>query len=878
MIKMKVHFTYIRILLFLILCLGPGRLSVYATHNRAGEITLKQINDLTYEITITTYTYTLSGADRPELEVQWGDNTSSIAPRIQVFNFPNDYRRNVYIKQHTFPGPGTYSIVVQDPNRNYGVKNIPNSVNVIFSIKTTISINPQIGLNSTPVLLNPPFDKAGLYQTFIHNPAAYDADGDSISYGLTVCTQQNGEVIPGYSLPQSSDTLYVNPITGDLVWDTPVDTGIYNIAMNIEEWRKGIKIGNIVRDMQVEVYRTTNLSPVNDTLPKLCVVAGSLIKFDIRSTDANSDRMKHFITGGPFIVENNPAESVQTIKDNPGELITRFIWQTGCEHVRSQPYSVLIKTNDVNSKLSLVDIDNLDINILGPPPQGVNLVPASSLIRVEWDAGECNNIAHYRVYRKTEPSGYIPDSCTYGIPSFTGFKLVGETKSGHDSIFIDDNKGKGLLQGTTYCYRIIAVYPDGAESLPSAEVCTILVPGSPSILNTSVIKSDILSGEVFLAWAKPLDLDTIPANGPYEYIIYRSNNLYGLNLNEIYRFSTNNLNDTTYTDKNLNTEKYPYSYSIELYNNAPGNRFLIGKPEIASTMYPDISTSDNTVSQKFVRNVPWLNYDNTVYRKNDLTGIYDSIGNTETDSFTDTNLVNGHNYCYQIKSSGQRSINGVDYYAENLSHIACGTPIDTVAPCPPILTVSSNCDSAYNLLNWTVISAPCSEELVKFNIYYTSQLSAAHTLLDSSTNTSYIHKPASTLAACYYVTAVDSFGNESAASVNMCIDKCYDFDIPNVFSPDGDGINDILVSYNPKPRIEQIDMKIFNRWGQLLFQTSNPDINWDGKIDKSNQVASPGVYYYICDVYERRLTGIEIRNIVGFIHIYSNTDVKNGEK
>ena len=137
---------------------------VYATHNRAGEITLRQISDLTYEITITTFTYTLSAADRPQLEVQWGDNTSSIAPRVSLQNLPNYYRHNTYIAQHTFPGPGTYEIVVQDPNRNYGVKNIPNSVNVIFSVKTIISINPSIGKNSTPVLLNPPIDKAALHQ------------------------------------------------------------------------------------------------------------------------------------------------------------------------------------------------------------------------------------------------------------------------------------------------------------------------------------------------------------------------------------------------------------------------------------------------------------------------------------------------------------------------------------------------------------------------------------------------------------------------------------------------------------------------------------------------------------------------------------------
>ena len=101
-----------------------------ATHNRAGEITLTQIDDLTYRITITTFTYTLSQADRNWLEVQWGDNTFSYADRVSITKLPNFYQKNVYISQHTFPGPGVYEIVVQDPNRNQGVENIPNSVTV----------------------------------------------------------------------------------------------------------------------------------------------------------------------------------------------------------------------------------------------------------------------------------------------------------------------------------------------------------------------------------------------------------------------------------------------------------------------------------------------------------------------------------------------------------------------------------------------------------------------------------------------------------------------------------------------------------------------------------------------------------------------------
>ena len=281
--------------------------SAFATHNRAGEITFKLISGYTYEVTVTTFTFTQSAANRSQLAVEWGDNTSSIAPLVSRTVLPNFYYHNIYTTRHTFPGPGIYQILMQDPNRNFGIQNIPNSVNVVFSIKTTMIISPEVGSNNTPVLLNFPIDKAALHHIFIHNPAAYDPDGDSLSYKLTVCTGQDGKPIPNYVLPSFSDTFYVDPVVGDLVWNTPVDTGKYNVAMNIEEWRHGVKIGNIVRDMQIDVFNTTNNPPVNPPLPDFCVTAGDLIEFQITSTDADLDSIKQTMTGGPFAVKVSPA-------------------------------------------------------------------------------------------------------------------------------------------------------------------------------------------------------------------------------------------------------------------------------------------------------------------------------------------------------------------------------------------------------------------------------------------------------------------------------------------------------------------------------------------------------------------------------------------
>ena len=103
--------------------------------------------------------------------------------------------------------------------------------------------------------------------------------------------------------------------------------------------------------------------------------------------------------------------------------------------------------------------------------------------------------------------------------------------------------------------------------------------------------------------------------------------------------------------------------------------------------------------------------------------------------------------------------------------------------------------------------------------------------------------------------------------VCVSIDSCSRYDIPNVFTPNSDGFNDYLVPF-PYTSVERIDLKIFNRWGTLVYETSDPAINWDGKNKDTDQECSEGVYFYICDVYEITLTGIQKRNLQGAVHLY----------
>lgn len=849
-----------------ILVLITFSLSVAATHNRAGEITYKQLSDLSYEITITTFTYVLSQADRDILEVDWGDGTISTANRNFKGQLPNYYQKNIYKAKHTFPGPGIYKIVVQDPNRNFGIVNIPNSVNVVFSISTTLMVNPGTGLNSTPVLLNPPYDKAALGYTFIHNPGAYDVDGDSLSYNLTVCTREEGKPIENYTYPPASEAFYVDSITGDLVWDAPTKMGKYNVAMEINEWRNGIRIGSIVRDMQIEVYETDNNPPENGPLSDFCIEAGDTLWYEVSATDPDNDYVTLLSTSGIYNLDDCPAR-FDSISFGEGSATAALSWVPCHENVREQPYDVLIKAEDNNEDLELFDLDNFRIKILGPPPLLSSANPSGEYIMLRWEQYESDFIEGFNIYRREGPVDFTPDSCTAGIPSSYGFEKVGFAEGASALSFIDTNDGEGLENGVEYVYRIVAVYPNGTESKASNEMSSALITGVPLITNVSVMKTRQSDGEIFIAWAKPDGLDTIPAAGPYEYIIYRSEGLTGSDFLSIDSLQTTDLNDTTYTDKNLNTLEQGYIYRIELYNDSPGNRFLIGDPAVASSIFIELSAGDRKARFVINRNVPWVNFRYDVFRWNEGLARYDSVAGTNKLDYVDTGLNNEQEYCYYVRSTGSYQSPGFPKNMQNLSQEACITPVDNEPPCTPDLSVSTNCDSLYNHIRWTVDDPDCFEDIAGYKLFYKLDFEGDLSLLkdfDDRNILEYTHKPGDIVAGCYAILAYDDEGNESPLSTVICVDSCNFYEIPNVFTPNNDGKNDILRA-KTSGLVEKVDFKLFSRGGLMLFRTDEPRLNWDGTY--KGDIVKPGVYFYQCDVYERRITGLEEFSLSGFIHV-----------
>jgi len=76
--------------------------------------------------------------------------------------------------------------------------------------------------------------------------------------------------------------------------------------------------------------------------------------------------------------------------------------------------------------------------------------------------------------------------------------------------------------------------------------------------------------------------------------------------------------------------------------------------------------------------------------------------------------------------------------------------------------------------------------------------------------------------------------------------SCY-LDIPNVFTPNGDGLNDYFLPRNLLAKgLATFKMDIYNRWGELIFETTNTDgRGWDGRFNNTPQ--PEGVFVYVID-------------------------------
>lgn len=906
----------------------------HATHYRAGEILYKLLGNYKYEVTIVTYSK-FDGqsipADRDTVTISWGDGTFALLPRSNgVDGDGNGYRdgviistapsikKNEYKGTHTYAGAppkGYFLVSFYDNNRIDGITNIDNgqSVNVPFYVEDTLKYPTEIaniGLNNSPELLYPPIDYANCNDTFYHNPLAIDTDGDSLDFSLIVCLQDQGVLVPQYAYPdqycrargQPNCTLTVNRHTGELIWATPCDVGTFNIAILIREYRGGVCIGTLIRDMQIIVLCVPNDPPLIAEVRDTCVRAGDALRITVTARDPQvSQTVTLSADGGPFREASSPATFTATPPANPVSGL--FNWNTNCSHIQKQDYIVVFKAADSYllpgnppEPAPLVDLETWQIHVIAPPPLNLTGTATRQSVTLNWDNPyPCASNPDFRgfsVWRIMGCDSFVPDYCE------TGLAGRGYTKLTTTNILTYTFTDNTTVVGQQYTYRVVAHFStlspnglfqfDANESVPSNEVCIYMPVDVPVILNVDVQETDVTNGKIFVRWSKPLagapNLDTIQFPPPYRFDLYRSSGNAFANPVLIHTTpdaaSFSALEDTTFDDTGMNTTDLAWSYKVLFYSNGD----TVGATAAASSVYLNVQPSDQSLFLSWTENVPWMNDSFAIYKLNKLTSVYEPIDTVYTHSYSDVGLTNDSTYCYYIQTYGHYTLSVLPRPLINKSQRDCGIPIDTTAPCPPTLNARNDCDQFIgqpwdvteyiNYLSWTIQEDSCSDDISHYNIYYGSD-SSNLTFLDSTgsrDDTTYQHVLTETLAGCYAITALDRIGNESRYSNIFCIDNCPYYVLPNTFTPNGDGQNDLFHPFRPHRFVPKIEMKIFNRWGVKVFETEDPEINWDGR-DQNGRELNDGVYLYAGYYYEQRQSGLVQQPLSGqkkgggFIHL-----------
>jgi gliding motility-associated-like protein len=254
------------------------------------------------------------------------------------------YEGNVQLPQAAVDWVFAFSLCC----RNSAINTIVNPGGENIYIESHLN-NVEAPCNNSPTFSNIPVPFVCSGQSYCFNHGAVDVDGDSLSYSLiTPETGPNTTVtyIAPYSALQplaSSPAVSFNNVTGDICMN-PTQIIVTVMAVRVEEWRNGIMIGSVIRDIQLHTINCTNNLPnitgINGgTSYSANVCAGNTLSFYVNSSDLDAgDNLtltwNGAIPGATFVVSGGA---------NPTGT---FNWTPSASNISNTPYCFTITVTD----------------------------------------------------------------------------------------------------------------------------------------------------------------------------------------------------------------------------------------------------------------------------------------------------------------------------------------------------------------------------------------------------------------------------------------------------------------------------------------------------------------------------------------------------
>ena len=292
--------------------------SVFASHIAGGDITYSCVGPNQYQVTLTLYR-DCNGMDLANTEsisyrsancgvnatlalsLQSESDITPLCPSVQ--SACNGGSGNLGIERFIYtgilnlpPGCTDWILSYQMCCRNGSITNLNTASSQDFYIQTTLN-NTIVPCNSSPYFTNIPQTFACVGETINFQQLAVDPDGDVLVYSLV-----NGMNAPGSGVTYAGGfnganpftvPLTINSSTGEITF-TPNIPQVAVVAVLVEEYRAGVLIGSVMRDIQFNIVNCTNAIPdlggING-VPNVFTISscvGTQLCFNVNATDSDA--------------------------------------------------------------------------------------------------------------------------------------------------------------------------------------------------------------------------------------------------------------------------------------------------------------------------------------------------------------------------------------------------------------------------------------------------------------------------------------------------------------------------------------------------------------------------------------------------------------
>jgi len=342
-----------------------------------GQIVVTNLGGYDYEIKLTAYRDTIGIPMATAAMFQISMDSSGVMIPINLLTVPADsmsgglvmgvsaaYGVEVYTYTDTItlPGDGYYTISWQDCCRNASIINMGNAGAEYFALSTSLTVD-SLNPNSSPSYLTLPVAYLPSDTLWQYNPLPFDPDGDSLAWSLTT-PLGNGGIVSGYQFlddtmlySNASTPFALDSVTGELSWSARMQ-GNFVATFLIEEYRNGVKIGEMRRDMQyIVISDTSNYLPVVSNMisfptnsggyPYVVISPSQNYSVSLLASDPNiNDVVTLSAFGEPFNLQTSSPSLLTFSTGNGNEIEGVFSWTPDMSDIRTQPYLVVFRVSD----------------------------------------------------------------------------------------------------------------------------------------------------------------------------------------------------------------------------------------------------------------------------------------------------------------------------------------------------------------------------------------------------------------------------------------------------------------------------------------------------------------------------------------------------